>query len=61
MVAVLNGSQQAPPGERDRERAAAEVAPEPGDEDGEDEGNTYADWNVPSWQELIASLYRPDH
>jgi hypothetical protein len=29
-------------------------------EDDEDEGETYADWNVPSCQELIASLYRPD-
>ena len=35
------------------------VAPEPDDED-DDEGESYADWNVPSWQELIASLYRPD-
>jgi hypothetical protein len=41
------------------EEPAAEVAPEPEDEE-EDEGDTYADWNVPSWQELIASLYRPD-
>lgn len=24
------------------------------------EPEPYADWNVPSWQELIASLYRPD-
>jgi hypothetical protein len=25
-----------------------------------DEEDPYADWNVPSWQELIASLYRPE-
>jgi hypothetical protein len=42
------------------EEPAADVAPEPEDEDGEDQGETYADWNVPSWQELIASLNRPD-
>jgi hypothetical protein len=41
------------------EEPAAEVAPESEDEE-EDEGDTYADWNVPSWQELIASLSRPD-
>jgi hypothetical protein len=25
-----------------------------------DEEDPYADWNIPSWQELIASLYRPE-
>ena len=29
------------------------------DDDGE-EPDTLSDWNVPSWNELIASLYRPD-
>ena len=26
----------------------------------EEEGDTLADWNVPSWNDLIAGLYRPD-
>lgn len=26
----------------------------------DDEPDMFKDWNVPSWQELIASLYRPD-
>jgi hypothetical protein len=26
----------------------------------EEEPDTLSDWNVPSWQDLIASLYRPD-
>jgi hypothetical protein len=26
----------------------------------EEEPDTLSDWNVPSWQELISSLYRPD-
>jgi len=30
------------------------------DQDDDDEPDTLADWNVPSWQELIASLYRPE-
>jgi hypothetical protein len=39
------------------EELAAEEAPE---EDHDDEPDTLSDWNVPSWQELISSLYRPD-
>jgi hypothetical protein len=36
-------------------------APAPAVEDDEiDEGDDLSDWNMPSWQELIASLYRPD-
>jgi hypothetical protein len=27
---------------------------------GDDEPNDLSEWNVPSWQELIASLYRPE-
>jgi hypothetical protein len=34
------------------------LAPEP--ELAEEEMDTLSDWNVPSWNELIASLYRPD-
>jgi hypothetical protein len=26
----------------------------------DEEMDTLSDWNVPSWNELIASLYRPD-
>jgi hypothetical protein len=35
------------------------VEPEPEDEDDEEVENL-SNWNVPSWQELIASLYRPE-
>jgi hypothetical protein len=59
---------------RQRERKPPETAPAPvedqeveaeldsADEDldaGDDEPDTLSDWNVPSWNELIASLYRP--
>ena len=27
---------------------------------GDDEPTDFSEWNVPSWQELIASLYRPE-
>ncbi len=30
------------------------------DEDDDEPMETFADWNVPSWQEIVASLYRPD-
>lgn len=30
------------------------------DDDGDVEPITFTDWNVPTWQELIASLYRPE-
>ena len=30
------------------------------EEDDSDDVDTLSDWNVPSWAELIASLYRPD-
>jgi hypothetical protein len=30
------------------------------EEEDDDEKLSFANWNVPSWQELIASLYRPD-
>lgn len=30
------------------------------DEDDDEPIETFADWNVPSWQEIVASLYRPD-
>jgi ribonuclease E len=36
------------------------VAVTPGqDDEEEDEVDNFSNWNVPSWQELIASLYRP--
>jgi hypothetical protein len=36
------------------EQAAPEV------EEDDEELDTLSDWNVPSWTELIDSLYRPD-
>ena len=30
------------------------------EDDSDEEPDNLSDWNVPSWQELIASLYRPD-
>ncbi len=34
--------------------------PEKEEEDGGDDVDTLSDWNVPSWSELIGSLYRPE-
>jgi hypothetical protein len=34
--------------------------PEKEEEDGGDDVDTLSDWNVPSWRELIGSLYRPE-
>ena len=45
------------------EAPAEEVAEEeaPAEEPDLDlDDDNLADWNIPSWQELIASLYRPD-
>lgn len=40
--------------------AVAEVEPaEPAAEDDDEPIETFADWNVPSWQEIVGSLYRP--
>jgi ribonuclease E len=41
------------------ETADAEATPEPA-EDNEPAPEVIADWNVPSWNDLIASLHRPD-
>jgi hypothetical protein len=39
----------------------ADETPPPAEEDDEiDEEISFANWTVPSWQELIASLYRPE-
>jgi hypothetical protein len=48
-------------GRTDEEEAPepADTAPEADDIADEDIGNP-STWNVPSWNELIASLYRPD-
>jgi hypothetical protein len=40
------------------EETEPEATPEP--ESDEDEPDTLSDWNVPSWNDLIASLYRPE-
>jgi len=34
--------------------------PEPQDEETDEEMTNFSNWSVPSWQELIASLYRPE-
>ncbi len=39
---------------------AEEVPEAVEEEEDDDEKLSFANWNVPSWQELIASLYRPD-
>jgi hypothetical protein len=44
--------------EKDGEDAAA--SEDDDSEEGEVDMEPFADWNVPSWQELIASLYRPE-
>jgi ribonuclease E len=43
----------------DLEESATEEAADDSDFP-DDEQNDFSDWNVPSWQELIASLYRPE-
>lgn len=56
-------------GDRRDETEAPETSAEPSaesdegaedEEDEEAEAVPFADWNVPSWQELIGSLYRPE-
>ena len=53
------------PARAEREEAAigaeskANSDTRPAETDDDDEG--YGDWTVPSWSELIASLYRPEH
>jgi hypothetical protein len=43
------------------EEDTEEVEPPAADtDDDSDEVDNLSDWNVPSWQELIASLYRPE-
>jgi hypothetical protein len=50
-------------GERDEETSGGEevgARPSSGPEDDNEEADNLSDWSVPSWTELIASLYRPD-
>jgi hypothetical protein len=35
------------------------MEPQPAEDDDEEE-ISFANWTVPSWQELIAGLYRPE-
>jgi hypothetical protein len=45
------------------EGTAAAETPAQGEEpetDDEEEIDNLSDWNVPSWNDLIASLYRPE-
>jgi hypothetical protein len=37
-----------------------EALPAPVEDETDEEEENFSDWNVPSWSELIASLYRPD-
>src|SRR5262245_10203680 len=47
--------------DEDEHQAASEEAPSiAGDDDDEDDEDDMSDWAIPSWQELIDSLYRPD-
>jgi hypothetical protein len=46
--------------EGEDEEVEPEVTAENTATEPEEEPDTLSDWNVPSWQELIASLYRPD-
>jgi hypothetical protein len=50
------------PGEQlaTEEPQAPEMEGEEVEEDEEEPAVSFADWTVPSWQELIASLYRPE-
>jgi hypothetical protein len=44
----------------DEEEELEPVAEETAVDTTDEEPDTLSDWNVPSWQELISSLYRPD-
>jgi hypothetical protein len=43
----------------EEERGGAQPSPEPDEDDNEDLSDL-SSWDVPSWNELIASLYRPE-
>jgi hypothetical protein len=52
---------QGPAGEKaGTEALAGQEAPGGQPDDKDDEMDNLSDWNVPSWTELIASLYRPE-
>jgi hypothetical protein len=44
----------------DADTVPSDRPPEPDDESGDDAGEDMSGWTIPSWQELIDSLYRPD-
>jgi len=46
--------------EEDEDQEVEGSAEETAAHDRDDEPDTLSDWNVPSWQELISSLYRPE-
>jgi hypothetical protein len=54
-------------GRNRRKRSGDDAADSPqveeaaGDEEDEAEVDDFSNWSVPSWNELIASLYRPEH
>jgi len=47
-------------GQADQPKLPPVQKAEPVDEDSDDTADNPADWDVPSWTELIASLYRPE-
>jgi hypothetical protein len=44
----------------EEESEPTQKSPQTADEDADDDGNDMSGWSIPSWQELIDSLYRPD-
>lgn len=54
------GRRDAEPVEGESKAEPAEEAAAAEEDDSIEEVDTLSDWNVPSWNELIASLYRPE-
>lgn len=53
---------EAPAAEMEEDKAEQTSAEEPVlDEDEDEETEDFSTWNVPSWAEIIAGLYRPEH
>ncbi|GEM_PF-1391991 len=44
----------------DDDETEASAQPAAPDDDDDEPVETFADWNVPSWPEIVASLYRPE-
>jgi hypothetical protein len=48
------------PAEETEEQQEEEPAPQPAAVEEDEEDDDMSGWSIPSWQELISSLYRPD-